>query len=184
MDFAFRIHSDLGPYAQSFTVNGKRVDYRYTLRPFDLVSVGFASTRIALTDEWHTVVRTTTARRAINRFLRKQSADTTSSRQGREMTLRVLDRERAIYRLRMPASGFEDRLQTLLGHWNYHTVDELYRAVARGEISPDDVVATVLEADIVPHIRLQDGRDWKANQIRVARTWMQEKGDRKWDTFS
>jgi (p)ppGpp synthase/HD superfamily hydrolase len=178
VDLAFRLYSATGPYARDFLVNGRKSNYDRKLKHCDLVSIQYDMQYPSIQPDWEEHARTTGVQRQIRRFLRQSER---SPHKGRQLIDQILERENKIYRMRFPEEKVEKALNTLTKDFNCATLEALYIKVQENIISPDEVVAAMIEAELVEHIICTDGTPWPAANFKIAQTWMQEKGDRKWD---
>lgn len=183
VDLAFKIHSDLGPYAQQFWINGQRVDPKEELLAGAIVDVRFNSRFPMVQPEWESYATSSSTRAQIRRFLNQQSE---SPVRGRRRIDDVLKREMAIYEMRLNDEEVNAALLKLTRKFGAATLDELYSKVVDGAISPDEIVSTIIEDEFVGHIALADAKSHEGNDrptvpIQIARCWMQERGRRKWD---
>lgn len=179
VDAAFRIHSSLGPYAAEFYANGRQVNFRYTLRPFDLIDIRFDRSHPSATDDWLTAAGRPRTRRLIRRHLRQQR--NLATHVGERGLHNVLERESRILEVRLDETRLADSLQRIMQRLGYADLTGLYEAIARGRVSPDAVVVDLLEAEFLPHIALADRRSRSPGRMRLSRAWMQLKGEAKWD---
>lgn len=181
IDFAFKIHSHIGSYAKSFLVNGRPVSADYELRHRDLVEIEYDLTFPSIHPEWEDIARLASTKACIRRFFKLRDR---APHKGRQLIDEVLQRETAIYQMRFPAEKIEAILAKIARDLNCASVDGLYMRVCEGIVSPDEVVATMIEAELVGHIAFTSEEDFPTNRIRIAQTWMQEKDTRKWDRKS
>lgn len=71
LDFAFRIHTEIGLHAKAATVNGKQVPLKTLLKTGDIVEVLTSPEKTPRRD-WLTLVATSTARHHLRRWLNQQ----------------------------------------------------------------------------------------------------------------
>lgn len=178
IDFAFKVHSALGPYARRFWVNGRPVSLERELRPRDLVEIEYDTHFPSLKPEWEDFAHTSTAKNHIRRFLKQQAPQ---PHRGRKLIDDVLEREMSIYEIRFPEDKIELTLNKIARDLDCPTLETLYVKVLNGELAPDEIVANMIEDELVDHITLADTNERPKCPIRIARTWMQEKEARKWD---
>ncbi len=178
VDFAFKVHSQLGPHARRFYVNGKPRPYSHVINHRDLVEVEFDQTQVCLKPEWEHVAQTQTARCQIRRHL----AEPKHPNRGRATIDRTLKRESDIYNLRFEDDQITTLLETTARQLRYPTVEDMYNAVTEGMLSPDVLVADIIERELALYIAIpEDVRQKYLPKIRFARSWMQEPGDKKFD---
>jgi len=95
LDFAYRIHSDIGDHLSGAKVNGTLVPINQPLKTGDIVEV-ITSPKASPNSEWLTIAQTGFARTKIRKYLVKQNADFVredSIKKGRQILLDAL-RER------------------------------------------------------------------------------------------
>jgi len=187
LDFAFRIHSQLGAYARAFWVNGKPVVYQYTLHHTDIIEIDFDRNTPHITPDWSLSAYSSKTRRHIRAFLKRHyppAPDTTSTLTGRARIDAVLEREMTIYRLRFSAEQLETKLKRWAIAHNYEDTQALYQAVELGNIVADEVVCTLIEEEFTPHIIYADGKRINHGRVRLCRCWMMAEESVKWTPAS
>ncbi|MBI3948145.1 MAG: bifunctional (p)ppGpp synthetase/guanosine-3',5'-bis(diphosphate) 3'-pyrophosphohydrolase [Armatimonadetes bacterium] len=134
VDFAYRIHSDLGDHCVGAKVNGRMVSLDYAFHNADVVQIITRSTTGPSLD-WLAFVKTASARNRIKRYLRRLSRDDDIVR-GREQFERELDRRN----LERIDPGKHERVAELSAEMNYQSVDDLLAAIGHGLASARTVV--------------------------------------------
>jgi GTP diphosphokinase / guanosine-3',5'-bis(diphosphate) 3'-diphosphatase len=132
LDFAFRIHTDLGYQTIGAMVNGKMTSLNTPLANGDVVEVRRSRTSGPSRDwlnEHLGYVRTTHARTKIRQWFRRQQRAESIER-GREML------QREVRRLALDLPEFQE---TILSFYNYQGWDDLLAAVGYGDVSTDSV---------------------------------------------
>lgn len=178
LDIAFRIHTALGPYTRHCTVNGRKVNYGHRIKHHDLVMIEFDTQYPSVEEKWDDYCHAATTKDAIRRFIKQRDR---SPHKGRQRIDKVLQRESMIYQMRFPEDKIAKSLTRIAHDLGCATVDGLYVKVLEGNIAPDKVVAAMIETELVEHIIRTDGKNWPGRRIRIAQSWMQEKGERKLD---
>ena len=178
VDFAFKIHSDLGVYAAVFKVNGRRVQPHHVLRHCDLVEIEYDKHYPSVERQWEDYAQIRSVKRAIRRYFKLKDRHPHA---GRRLLDHVLEREMSVYEMRFSPDIIQSKLEKLAVRLGYASVDLMYMKVSTGEVSPDEIVAWMIEDELIQHIVLQDGRYWEPDKIRLSRSWMQEKEGRKWE---
>lgn len=178
VDFAFRVHSELGPYAKHFYVNGKSVPFKTVLQHRDVVGIVYDLSFPRLRDEWKAVATTGTARDGIRRFLQGRR---TRVHPGRRLLDAVLARESDIYNMRFSHDQAEIMLDNISIEKGYATKDDFYADVAEGVLSPDEVVADIIEQELKLYIHVPESVNAAHDHppLKLARSWMQEPGNKK-----
>jgi GTP pyrophosphokinase len=184
LDFAFRVHSELGAYARAFWVNGKNAVHHHTLHHTDLVEIEFDRNTPHITSDWLSSAYSAKTRRHIKSFLKRhappQTLEIPIHSTGRERLEMVLEREMGVYRLRFSSEQLEAKLSRWAAAHNYADVYGIYQAIELGTISADEVVCTLIEEELTPHIVRTDGKRVNHARIRLCRCWMMAEESVKW----
>lgn len=182
VDFAFKVHSKLGPYARRFFVNGRPRPYNTTIQHRDLVEIEYDMSYPSVQPEWESVAKSSTARSGIKRFLRGRLSPV---HRGRELINTVLERECELYKMRFSPEQVEAMLERAAVDEGSRTLDAFYARVANGEIAPDNVVANMIEQDLRVHVIVpEDIRTQYDLTIQFSRSWMQEPDELKFNRAS
>jgi guanosine-3',5'-bis(diphosphate) 3'-pyrophosphohydrolase len=132
LDFAYRVHTDLGHHCIGAKVNGKLVTLSYELKNGDVVEIVSAKGARGPSLDWLNpnlgYVRTSHARSKIRQWFNKQEK-TESIEHGRQ----ILDKE--LRRL-----GIKTERLTLAGLFNYSNLDDFMAAVGNGNITAHQIV--------------------------------------------
>ncbi|HEX2999704.1 MAG TPA: bifunctional (p)ppGpp synthetase/guanosine-3',5'-bis(diphosphate) 3'-pyrophosphohydrolase, partial [Armatimonadota bacterium] len=134
VDFAYRIHSDLGDHCVGARVNGKMVQLDYRFHNGDVVRINNRSTTSPSMD-WLGFVKTSTARNRIKRYLRRLTRDEDIAH-GKELIEREMERDN----LERVDLVKHDRIHEVLAEMNYQSVDDLLAAVGHGLIGAHKVI--------------------------------------------
>lgn len=134
VDFAYRIHSDLGNHCAGAKVNGRIVPFSYRFKNGDIVEI-ISRTSIAPSLDWLNLVKTSTARSRIKAYFRKlHYADSVAK--GREMLDKEIERQSLDrHELLKP-----DSLQKTFESLNVQTEDDLFAAIGYGHTQALSVV--------------------------------------------
>ncbi|MFW5709160.1 MAG: HD domain-containing protein [Chloroflexota bacterium] len=178
LDVSFYIHTALAPFTHKILVNNRAVPHDHELQTGDMVEVIFDLDQMSLHESWSGIVTSSRARRALKKAMRKRSQ---ARSRGQRQLDEIFQREMRIYRLRLDARRRHQALRAAMTRLGYDDVDELYQGIANGVVAPDEVVMLMLEHEILPHIVLKNGERWSQDQMRIARSWVQERGSAKWD---
>jgi GTP pyrophosphokinase len=137
LDFAYRIHTEVGHRCRGAKVNGHIVSLDYQLHDGDQVEV-ITAKRGRPSRDWLNphlgYANTSRARAKIRAWFRKQDRDVNIA-QGRE----VLERE--LKKLGLEQIGFEQLAKMA----NYEKVDDFLAAIGYGDVSPQTLAAKALE---------------------------------------
>jgi guanosine-3',5'-bis(diphosphate) 3'-pyrophosphohydrolase len=135
LDFAYRIHTDVGHRTIGAKVNNRLVPLDYRLKNGDIVEVVTTRAGHGPSRDWLNLVRTQHAREKIRQWFKRQERDENIVH-GRES----LDREcRRLARTSTAAIG-NDKLIEVARQLNYDTIDDFLAAIGYGAVSPQSVV--------------------------------------------
>jgi guanosine-3',5'-bis(diphosphate) 3'-pyrophosphohydrolase len=170
IDFAYRIHTEIGHRCIGARVNGRMAPLDYKLRTGDVVEILTRQTPQPSYD-WLRIVRTSSARSKIRAYFR-EARRAEFIAHGRS----VLERE--LERLRLPTSAFRDALPEILKSLNLRTENDLYASIGEGLTSVQAVVQRVRGASPpapptdAPAPPTTAGREIRAMQIEDADGYM------------
>jgi GTP diphosphokinase / guanosine-3',5'-bis(diphosphate) 3'-diphosphatase len=135
LDFAYRIHTDVGHRTIGAKVNNRLVPLDYRLKNGDIVEIVTTRAGHGPSRDWLNVVRTSHAREKIRQWFKRQQRDENIVH-GRE----ALDRElRRLARTTTAAVGQEKLLEVARAS-NHDSVDDFLAAIGYGAISAQSVV--------------------------------------------
>ncbi len=134
LDFAYRVHTEVGHKCVGAKVNGRLVPLDYRFKNGDVAEIMTQSSAEPSRD-WLEIAQSSHARAKIRRFLRQKTRDESIER-GREALERAIDRLRGSDRVQLDKA----RLETVAGHLNYQDTDSLYAAIGYGDVSPETVL--------------------------------------------
>src|SRR6187399_851257 len=135
LDFAYRIHTDVGHRTIGAKVNNRLVPLDYRLKNGDIVEIVTTKGEHGPSRDWLNVVRTSHAREKIRQWFKRKDRDENIVH-GRE----ALERElRRLARKSIQAVG-HDRINEVAKHYNYDTMDDFYAAIGYGAVSAQTIV--------------------------------------------
>jgi guanosine-3',5'-bis(diphosphate) 3'-pyrophosphohydrolase len=134
LDFAYRIHTDVGHRCVGARLNGKLVPLRTPLKNGDIVEVITGPTQTP-SREWLNMVVTSRARHKIRHWL-----NTEQKHRSVELGRKLIEREAK--RLKVPWRKLvtENALDGVLHEYGMSKLDDLYADVGYGKISPRNIV--------------------------------------------
>jgi GTP pyrophosphokinase len=142
LDFAYRIHTDVGHKTIGAKVNNRLVPLDYRLKNGDIVEIVTTRAGHGPSRDWLNLVRTSHAREKIRQWFKRQERDENIVH-GRES----LDRElRRLARTSTAAVG-QDRILEMARQLNYETLDDFLAAIGYGAVSAQSVVMRLGVAD-------------------------------------
>jgi GTP diphosphokinase / guanosine-3',5'-bis(diphosphate) 3'-diphosphatase len=136
LDFAYRIHTDVGHRTIGAKVNNRLVPLDYKLRNGDIVEIITTKAAHGPSRDWLSIVQTSAAREKIRQWFKRQQRDENIS-QGREL----LDRELRRLAHETLSSIDQPRLEQIAGQYHFKEVDDFFAAIGYGAVSPASVVS-------------------------------------------
>jgi GTP pyrophosphokinase len=136
LDFAYRIHTDVGHRTIGSKVNNRLVPLDYRLRNGDIVEIVTTKAEHGPSRDWLSIVRTSHAREKIRQWFKKKDRDENIVH-GKEALERELKR---LARTTIAAVG-HDRLIEVAKHYSQESIDDFYAAIGYGAVSAQSVVS-------------------------------------------
>ena len=150
IDFAYRIHSDVGHRCIGAKVNGRIVPLDHVLNSGDIVEIITSKAARGPSRDWLAIVRTPGAREKIRQWFKRQQREENISH-GKEL----LDKELKRISQRSLADLPADDLARAATELNVHDVESLFAALGYGALSAPQVVTKlgILDetAQAIPH---------------------------------
>jgi GTP pyrophosphokinase len=135
LDFAYRIHTDVGHRTIGAKINNRLVPLDYRLKNGDIVEIVTTKGEHGPSRDWLNLVRTSHAREKIRQWFKRKDRDENIVH-GRE----ALERElRRLARTSLSAVG-QERLTEVARQYNFDALDDFYAAVGYGAIGAQSVV--------------------------------------------
>jgi len=135
LDFAYRIHTDVGHRTIGAKVNNRLVPLDYRLKNGDIVEIVTTKGEHGPSRDWMHVVRTSHAREKIRQWFKRKDRDENIVH-GRESLEREL---RRLARKSLQVVG-TDRIAEVGRQYNHETLDDFYAAIGYGAVSAQQVV--------------------------------------------
>ncbi|MEW5897605.1 MAG: bifunctional (p)ppGpp synthetase/guanosine-3',5'-bis(diphosphate) 3'-pyrophosphohydrolase [Bacillota bacterium] len=150
IDFAYRVHTQVGHRCVGAKVNGKIVPLDYKLKNGDIVEILTARQAAGPSRDWLNVVKTSQAKSRIRQWFKREQREENILK-GRDS----LEREFKKQGLELELLK-NDRLLEIGRRFNLVGVDDVYAAIADGTISPLTIVNRIKE-------------DLKKEELKLAR---------------
>jgi GTP pyrophosphokinase len=135
LDFAYRIHTDVGHRTIGSKVNNRLVPLDYRLKNGDIVEIVTTKAEHGPSRDWLNIVRTSHAREKIRQWFKRKDRDENVVH-GRESLEREL---RRLARTTIAAVGTE-RIHDVAKGYNHESLEDLYAAIGYGALSAQQVV--------------------------------------------
>jgi len=163
IDYAYKIHSEIGNHSKRIWINGQPAQYSQKLRNGDLVEIELDPEYSGPDPRWQEVVKSSTALNQIKKELKKQGQP-----KGRQIINKILSNEIVNYKLEDSSSDvdFEAYLKDLAERLGYSGLNALYLDITdpssslenSRSISPNKIVNEYLSRKLIPYIIRRDGR--------------------------
>ena len=134
LDFAFRIHTDVGSHCVGARVNGKLVPLRTHLKNGDIVEIVTSATQTP-SREWINMVATSRAKHKIRHWL-----NTEQKHRSIELGRKLIEREAKRYKVQWRKLVAENALDGVLTEHGLPRLDDLYADVGYGKIAARSIV--------------------------------------------
>lgn len=141
IDFAYRIHTEIGHRCVGAKVNTKIVPLDYKLQNADIVDI-ITSKNNSPSFDWLKICKSSHAKNKIRQWFKKEDRDKNVQR-GRDLL------EKELRRLRLNFSELEidktDFLETIMKKLKFTSIDDMYASMGYGETSIPNVVTRMNE---------------------------------------
>jgi GTP pyrophosphokinase len=144
LDFAYRIHTDVGHHCAGARVNGKLVPLKTQLQNGDIVEIIRATNQTPNRD-WLNVAVTSRARHKIRHWL-----NTEQKNRSVELGRRLIEKEAKKSRVQFKKLIAENALDGVLSEHGFARLEDLYADVGFGKVSAKSVVERFLPAKDEP----------------------------------
>ena len=135
LDFAYKIHTNIGNKTVGAMVNNHIVPLDYELQTGDIISIKTNKNSFGPSENWLKIAKTTHARHKIKSFLNKQNKDILTLHGKSELEEEF--RQNKIVDFDITDDFVKDNFTKN----NVSTVDELYLEIGKGNLSPKTVVS-------------------------------------------
>jgi len=158
IDFAYRIHTDVGNKMVGAIVNNRIVTLDYELNTGDIVSVKINKNSQGPSEDWLKIAKSAHAKHKIKSFLNKLNKDSIM-----QMGKDALDREFVAHKV---TEGVDDAFVKKHFEKNMITsVSDMYLEIGKGNLSPKTVVNKLLGLETDPQVLLQRQMEKASRQL-------------------
>ena len=143
IDFAYKVHTNVGNKATGAIVNSNMVPLDYKLKSDDIVKIITNNNSSGPSREWLNIVRTTQAKNKIKAFFNKANKEE-NLKKGED----VLSKELRKQKISNDDFFADDKIKKLLSDLKFNSVNELYGNLGSGKISVNTVIDTYLKKEV------------------------------------
>ena len=140
IDFAYKIHTDIGNKCVGAKVNGKIVTLDYKLKTGEIVEILTSSSSRGPNIDWLNIANSNQARSKIKQWLRKARREENLER-GKEMLEKECKKQSLVFS-DLSKGPLYDKL---LKRYHLNNVEEIYVAVGEGELLSSTVISKLKE---------------------------------------
>ncbi len=141
IDFAYRVHSQVGEHCAGARVNGKLVPLKYQLQSGDTIEI-ITTTRQTPSKDWLKLVKTSRAKERIRSWIKAQQR-----RRSVEVGTELLERDLRRYRLELSKLRRGGELATAAKDLGYKDDESLIAAIGYGVLPTHNLIAKLVPAD-------------------------------------
>lgn len=138
IDFAYRVHTNVGNKCVGAKIDGRIVPIDYKLQNGNIVEILTSSNSNGPSRDWINIVKTPNAKSRIRQWFKKERREENIQR-GTE----ILEREFKKYNIPLKDPNIEKYMQQMTKKFNQPTVEDLIATIGYGGIMPAHVVTKV-----------------------------------------
>lgn len=172
IDFAYKIHTDIGNRCVGAKVNGKMVPLEYHLKTGEIVEILASSTPKGPSIDWLSLVKSNQAKSKIRAWFKRAKREENIEK-GKDL----LERETKKQGCNFGEFTKGEILDSILKKYNMNSIDDLYAAVGIGAVVPSTVVGKLKE--LYSKSVKPDVNEWRVIQEQLNRTSKQHNNKSK-----
>jgi GTP pyrophosphokinase len=173
LDFAYKIHTEIGNKTVGAKVNGKMEPLDYSLKNGDIVEVMTSKHSYGPSTDWLKVTQTSQAKNKIKQFFKKQKREENIAK-GKE----AVDKEIRAFNIDPKDALTQENLQRVLEKFNFSNEEDMYAAVGYQGITAAQVATRLTDKIRSERQQEQD----LAKAIEDVKTTDKEKKSQKKDS--
>src|SRR3989440_2316092 len=135
IDFAYRIHTEVGHRCVGSKVNGRMVPLDYELKNGEIVEILTAKTPHGPSRDWRNFVKSASARERIRKWFKSQRREENVAK-GRDLLEKELHRMHRLTMAQLP----DGKLDEMASQYKYESGEDFLAAIGYGDVSPHSVV--------------------------------------------
>ncbi|MDO4564109.1 MAG: bifunctional (p)ppGpp synthetase/guanosine-3',5'-bis(diphosphate) 3'-pyrophosphohydrolase [Clostridia bacterium] len=140
LDFAYRIHTNIGHHCQHARVNGSMARLDYKLQTNDVVEIITSNAQVGPSRDWMNIVKTQSAKNKIRQWFKRANRDE-NIQKGKEMLEEAAKRHgQSLQELSKPEYWNE-----VLKRHNFLSMEDMYSAIGYGGVSSGQVLHKLMD---------------------------------------
>lgn len=144
IDFAYRIHTDVGNRCVGAKVNGKIVPLDYNLKTGEIVEVLTSKNAKGPNIDWLNIAKSNQAKSKIRQWFKKIKKEENINK-GKEAFEKELKKQGVVYSEIAKGDGYEK----IIKRYNIHSMEDLYAAIGIGQLSASAFILKLKEDNII-----------------------------------
>ena len=142
LDFAYRIHTNVGHHCQHARVNGNMVRLDYKLKTNDVCEILTSNAQVGPSRDWLNIVKTQSAKNKIRQWFKRENRDENIAR-GRDM----LEESAKRHGQNLQTLMKQEYISEILSRLTISSLDDLYASIGFGGVSAGQVLHRLIELD-------------------------------------
>ena len=144
IDFAYRIHTDVGNRCIGAKVNGKIVPLDYSLKTGEIVEVLTSKNAKGPNIDWLNIAKSNQAKSKIRQWFKKIKKEENITK-GKEAFEKELKKQGVVYSEIAKGDGYEK----IIKRYNIHSMEDLYAAIGIGQLSASAFILKLKEDNLI-----------------------------------
>ena len=144
IDFAYRIHTDVGNRCVGAKVNGKIVPLDYSLKTGEIVEVLTSKNAKGPNIDWLNIAKSNQAKSKIRQWFKKIKKEENITK-GKEAFEKELKKQGVVYSEIAKGDGYEK----IIKRYNIHSMEDLYAAIGIGQLSASAFILKLKEDNLI-----------------------------------
>ncbi|QCX32787.1 bifunctional (p)ppGpp synthetase/guanosine-3',5'-bis(diphosphate) 3'-pyrophosphohydrolase [Caloramator sp. E03] len=140
LDFAYRIHTDIGNRCVGARVNGKMVPLDYKLVTGDIVEIITSNTSKGPSRDWLNIVKSSQAKTKIRQWF-KRTFKEENVEKGRDSFEKEIKRQGLSFSDAMKS----EYIDVILKKFNFSQIDDMYSSIGSGAINASQIISRIKE---------------------------------------
>ncbi len=140
LDFAYRIHTNVGHHCQHARVNGNMVRLDYKLKTNDVVEILTSNAQVGPSRDWLSIVKTQSAKNKIRQWFKRENREENIQR-GRDMLEETAKRHGQNLAQLMKPEYYNEVIKRM----TIATVEDLYATIGFGGITAGQVLHKLMD---------------------------------------